>query len=115
MGQEISSPVHTPVLLRETIEALDVQDGGRYVDCTVGGGGHAAAILERSSPGGQLLGIDADPEAVKTAQAELIGRLLAKKALAGGVKQVVFDRGGYMYHGRVKALAEGARQEGLKF
>lgn len=51
----------------------------------------------------------------KTAQAELIGHLLAKKALAGGIKQVVFDRGGYKYHGRVKALAEGARQEGLKF
>ncbi len=71
MGQEVSSLVHTPVLLNETIEALDVQAGGRYIDCTVGGGGHAAAILESSSPGGQLLGIDADPEAVKTAQARL--------------------------------------------
>jgi len=71
MGQEVPSLAHTPVLLKETIEALDVQDGGRYIDCTVGGGGHAAAILESSSPGGQLLGIDADPEAVKTAQARL--------------------------------------------
>ncbi len=71
MGQEVSSLTHTPVLLKETIEALDVQDGGRYIDCTVGGGGHTAAILESSSPGGQLLGIDADPEAVKTARARL--------------------------------------------
>ncbi|MBU0492972.1 MAG: 16S rRNA (cytosine(1402)-N(4))-methyltransferase RsmH, partial [Chloroflexi bacterium] len=53
------------------VEALAVQPGGRYIDCTLGGGGHAAAILERSSPGGQLLGIDADPEAIKIARARL--------------------------------------------
>ncbi len=62
---------HVPVLLEETMEALAVQPGGRYVDCTVGGGGHALAILERSSPGGQLLGIDADPEAIKDARKRL--------------------------------------------
>lgn len=55
-------------MLKETIEALRVQPGGRYIDCTVGQGGHAAAILERSSPGGQLLGLDADPQAIKTVQ-----------------------------------------------
>ncbi|MBI2329331.1 MAG: 16S rRNA (cytosine(1402)-N(4))-methyltransferase RsmH [Chloroflexi bacterium] len=62
---------HTPVLVEETIRALAVQPGGRYIDCTLGGGGHAATILERSSPGGQLLGIDADPEAIKTARTRL--------------------------------------------
>jgi 16S rRNA (cytosine1402-N4)-methyltransferase len=67
----MSSSAHIPVLLNETIEALAVQPGGRYIDGTVGGGGHAAAILEHSSPGGQLLGIDADPEAVKFAQKRL--------------------------------------------
>ena len=71
MSQEVLSLAHTTVLLKETIEALDVQEGGRYIDCTVGGGGHAVAILESSSPGGQLLGIDADPEAVKTTRARL--------------------------------------------
>ena len=44
-----------------------------------------------------------------------VGRLLAVKALEAGIQQVVFDRGGYLYHGRVKALAEGAREGGLKF
>ena len=51
----------------------------------------------------------------KTACAGLVGALVAKRALGRGIEQVVFDRGGYLYHGRVKALAEGARQGGLKF
>jgi 16S rRNA (cytosine1402-N4)-methyltransferase len=68
-----SAPTHVPVLLEEAIEKLAVQPGGRYVDCTLGVGGHAAAILERSSPGGQLLGIDADSRAVKMARARLEG------------------------------------------
>jgi len=71
MNLTMSALGHTPVLQEETIEALAVQPGGRYIDCTLGGGGHAAAILEHSSPGGQLLGIDADPAAIKTARSRL--------------------------------------------
>jgi len=52
---------------------------------------------------------------VKTKKAEIVGTLLAEKALNKGIKQVVFDRGGYKYHGRVKALAEAARKAGLEF
>ena len=52
---------------------------------------------------------------VRTAKAELVGSLVAKRALSKGINQVVFDRGGYKYHGRVKALAEAARQGGLRF
>ena len=44
-----------------------------------------------------------------------VGKLAAQKALAAGIKQVIFDRGGYQYHGRVKELAEGARSAGLEF
>ena len=51
----------------------------------------------------------------KTGKAELVGSLTAKRALDKGINEVVFDRGGYKYHGRVKALAEAARQAGLKF
>ena len=63
---------HKPVLLTESVEGLAVQKGGRYVDCTLGGGGHSLAILEQSSPGGQLIGIDADPEAIKKAAETLV-------------------------------------------
>jgi len=51
----------------------------------------------------------------KTEQARLIGQVLAERAKALGIEQVVFDRGGYRYIGRVKALADGAREAGLKF
>lgn len=51
----------------------------------------------------------------KTEQARLVGALVAKRALAKGIKQVVFDRGGYPYHGRVRALAEASREGGLDF
>jgi len=51
----------------------------------------------------------------KSKKAEIVGNLLAEKALNKGIKQVVFDRGGYKYHGRVRALAEAARKAGLEF
>lgn len=47
--------------------------------------------------------------------AKLVGEAIAKKAVAAGIKEVVFDRSGYLYHGRVAALAEGAREGGLEF
>ena len=49
------------------------------------------------------------------AGAKLIGKTIAERAKAKGIKQVVFDRGGYIYHGRVKALADAAREAGLEF
>ena len=48
-------------------------------------------------------------------QAEKVGKLVAERAKEAGVEQVVFDRNGYLYHGRIKSLADGARAEGLKF
>lgn len=51
----------------------------------------------------------------KTVQARLVGKILAQKAISNGIEKVAFDRNGFLYHGRVKALAEGAREGGLKF
>jgi large subunit ribosomal protein L18 len=51
----------------------------------------------------------------KTEQSKAVGKLLAERAKEAGIETLVFDRGGYLYHGRVKALAEGAREGGLKF
>ncbi|MDK2867056.1 MAG: large subunit ribosomal protein [Clostridiales bacterium] len=55
------------------------------------------------------------PNAGNKAAAKFVGELVAKKAIEKGIEDVVFDRGGYLYHGRVKELAEGAREAGLKF
>jgi len=72
MSLTMTMPVHKPVLLNEVIEALNPQPGKRYVDCTLGGGGHAEAILTKILPGGQLLGIDADPKAIEIAENRLV-------------------------------------------
>ena len=68
----------------------------------------SASTLEKSNREGLKTGAD-------KAAAEQIGKLVAQRAVEAGVSEVVFDRGAYMYHGRVKALADGAREGGLKF
>jgi len=69
----ISQPTvgHTPVMVDEVLHTMATQPGGLYLDCTVGAGGHAEAVLEAASPGGLLLGIDADPRALSVARARL--------------------------------------------
>jgi large subunit ribosomal protein L18 len=68
----------------------------------------AASSIEKDMRGALKTG--ADTEAAKA-----VGKLLAERAVSKGVKDVVFDRGGYIYHGRVKALADAARESGLNF
>ena len=60
-------------------------------------------------------GLRPELEGDKTAQAKIVGRTVAERAKAKGVDTVVFDRGGFLYHGRVAALADAAREAGLKF
>ena len=64
---------HVPVMQREVLAALNVRPGGRYVDCTVGAGGHSFAVMEAAAPGGSLLGIDLDPQALAAARRKLKG------------------------------------------
>ncbi|MCC6383253.1 MAG: 16S rRNA (cytosine(1402)-N(4))-methyltransferase RsmH [Dehalococcoidia bacterium] len=66
-----SAPAHAPVLLAESLAILDVRPGGRYVDATVGLGGHSAAIAERMGPDGALLCVDQDSEALAFSRAKL--------------------------------------------
>lgn len=68
----------------------------------------AASSLEKEMRGGLKTGAD-------KAAATAVGELIAKRAADAGITEVVFDRGGYLYHGRVRALAEAAREGGLRF
>jgi len=68
----------------------------------------AASTLDEALKGNE--GYTGNKDAAKA-----VGKLVAEKALEKGIKQVVFDRGGYIYHGRVKELADGAREAGLEF
>jgi large subunit ribosomal protein L18 len=82
---------------------------------------HAYAQLVDDTTGRVLLGVSDASEGIavegagKVAKAKAVGTLLAAKAKAAGVTKVVFDRAGYRYHGRVQAIAEGARAGGLEF
>lgn len=68
-----STAYHRPVLLKQAADLLNVKPGGTYIDATLGGGGHAREMLERSSPGGRVIGIDRDPQALEAAGAALAG------------------------------------------
>ncbi len=82
---------------------------------------HIYAQLVDDTRGVALLGVSDTSEGIavegsgKLARATAVGKLIAERAKAAGISAVVFDRGGYQYHGRVKAVAEGAREGGLEF
>src|SRR5947209_9977195 len=104
----IMTAPHIPVLLKESVEHLGVHSGARYIDCTVGAGGHAAAILEASAPDGRLLGLDTDPAALAIARTALarfgsrvrlvnenfrgVGKVAREKKFLGA-QGVLFDLG----------------------
>ncbi len=80
----------------------------QVIDDTQGRTLAAASTLDTELKGGLKTGAD-------VAAATAVGKLIAERAKAAGVTEVVFDRGGYIYHGRVKALADAAREAGLSF
>ncbi len=72
-------------------------------------------LAGRTLAAASWVGLKKSFSGTKTEQATEVGRLLAQNAKKAGIEDVVFDRGGYLYHGRVKALADGAREGGLDF
>ena len=92
---------------------LSVFRSGKHMYAQVIDDSSGHTVAAASTRDGQVKG------GIKTgadkAAAAAVGKLIAERAVAAGVKEVVFDRGGYLYHGRVKALAEAAREGGLSF
>jgi len=79
---------HIPVLTKEILNYLNLKEGGVYIDCTLGGGGHSKAILENIYPQGSLVGIDQDKEAIETAKEELKSYIDKVKLIKGNFKNL---------------------------
>jgi len=79
---------HIPVLTKEILNYLNLKKGGVYIDCTLGGGGHSKAILEKIYPQGLLIGIDQDIEAIETAKEELRSYIDKTKLVKGNFKNL---------------------------
>ena len=92
---------------------LSVYRSGKHIYAQlIDDGEHATIAAASSSEAAKTGGAG---KTYNVAAAAAVGKLIAQRAIEKGVKKVVFDRGGYLYHGRVKALAEAARQGGLEF
>jgi large subunit ribosomal protein L18 len=92
---------------------LSVFRSSRHIYAQVIDDGAGKTVAAASTLDKDLKG--ALPKGSDTAAAQAVGKLVAERAIKAGVKDVVFDRGGYLYHGRVKALADAAREAGLNF
>ena len=120
MAKSIKSTLRRKTRVRRVIAAhaggrprLSVHRSSKQIYCQIiddAAGRTLAAASSLEKVNRESLKTGADVEAAKA-----IGKLIAERAAQAGVKEVVFDRGSYMYHGRVKALAEGAREGGLSF
>lgn len=92
---------HIPVLLEEALKYLQPRPGGRYIDGTIGGGGHTAAILEQCAPGGRVLGIDTDAQALERVGERLSsmieqGRLALVRGKFAELARIVQDEAGFV-------------------
>lgn len=87
---------HQPVLVKEVLEYLAPQPNENFVDCTLGGGGHASEILKLTEPDGKLVGIDLDPEAIKAAKEKLLNfgdRAILINDNYKNLKKIIYDAG----------------------
>ena len=97
--------MHVPVLFTQVIAALAVRPGGVYIDCTVGGGGHSLAILAGTAPGGRLLGLDRDPDALAA----------ARERLAADAERLTLVRTSFAELGSVARQAQFTEVDGILF
>ena len=102
--------LHRPVLLAESLAALAIRPDGVYVDCTFGRGGHSRAILERLGPGGRLIAIDRDPQAIAAARAIEDPRFSIAHAPMSELEHVVLARGAEQLHGVLADLGVSSPQ-----
>ena len=112
-GGDESGGQHVPVLFHEVMDGLQPRDGGRYIDGTLGAGGHAAGILQRSAPGGRLLGFDRDPEAVAFSASRLASfgqRAVLVAASYGDMANIAPERGFNAVDGVLLDLGLSSRQ-----
>jgi len=73
--------IHFPVLQKEVLEIFDPQPNQNFIDCTIGGGGHALAILEKTAPKGKILGIDWDQEMIKSLKSKVESLKLSRRLI----------------------------------
>jgi 16S rRNA (cytosine1402-N4)-methyltransferase len=109
----VSDFLHATVLLRETVDGLAPRAGGVYVDATLGGAGHAFAILEASAPDGVLYGIDRDPTALEAARARLApfgARAIILHGTFASARALLAERGVARVHGLVADLGVSSPQ-----
>lgn len=104
---KIKSRVRKKVIGTSDVPRLSVFRSNKAIYAQIIDDSKGVTLLAASSQG--------DTAGTKSEQATKVGKAIAEKAVANGIAQVVFDRNGYLYHGRVKQLAEGAREGGLKF
>ncbi len=104
---------------RASVARSAARPSGRASSCFRSNRGIEAQLVDdleaRTLAAASHLGLPKSFKGTKTEQAGEVGKLLAAAAKKAGIETVVFDRGGYLYHGRVKALADAAREGGLKF
>jgi len=100
--------IHRQSAARLTVHRTNLHIYAQVIDATGGKVLASASTLEKDVRGANAKGSSKDAAAV-------VGKRIAEKALAAGVTEVAFDRSGFSYHGRVKALADAARESGLKF
>ncbi|HYW96535.1 MAG TPA: 50S ribosomal protein L18 [Bacteroidales bacterium] len=108
----IKKRIRTTITGNELKPRMSVYRSNKQIYVQIINDGSGETLISASS---NVKDIAEKTEINKSEQAKLVGKLIAEKALEKGIKEVIFDRNGYLYHGRVKSLADAARENGLKF